>query len=99
MDKAKVGRWSVICDVCGFRFQNTEVKKRWDGLIVCEKDWEVKHPQLSIRIPKEDITPAFVRSPPDDVFLDVCTEYTRQGLAGAGVAGCMTAGYVSKASF
>jgi len=99
MSKARVGTWSVICDVCGFRFTNTEVMKRWDGLIVCEKDYEQKHPSLTTRIRSETSTPTFVRSPQEDVFIEVCTEITRQSIAGIGIAGCMTAGYSSRATF
>lgn len=99
MSKARVGTWNIICDVCGFQFLNTEVMRRWDGLIVCEKDFEVKHPSLSFRVPRENVTPPFVRPPPEDVFISVCTEVTRQSIAGIGVAGCMTAGYVSRATF
>jgi hypothetical protein len=99
MKKGRVGNWSIICDVCGFRFLNTEVKKRWDGLIVCEKDFETKHPQLTIRTPKENVVPPFVRPPPGDVFIEVCTEEGRTSIAGMAVAGCWIAGYISKATF
>lgn len=98
MSKYRVGNWSVVCDVCGFTFLNTEVKKRWDGLIVCDKDFETKHPSLTpVRI-KENPTPPFVRPPPEDVFIEFCTERTKQAIAGIGVAGCMVAGYVSRAT-
>lgn len=45
----KSGQWNVLCDVCGFKFKNVDLKKRWDGLMVCEKDYEARHPQESIR--------------------------------------------------
>ena len=34
-----------ICDECGRKVRNTESRLRWDGLIVCQADWEVRHPQ------------------------------------------------------
>ena len=34
------GGWNVICDVCGFKFKNVDIKKRWDGLYVCKEDYE-----------------------------------------------------------
>jgi hypothetical protein len=98
MSKYRVGTWSVICDVCGFRFQNTEVKKRWDGLIVCNKDFETKHPQLTIRVPKEDTSVPFVREP-NDVFIEVCTIEGKTSIPGFAVAGCWTAGYLPRATF
>ena len=99
MARARVGTWRVVCDVCGFRFLNTEVRKRWDGLIVCDRDFETKHPQLMLRVPKENITPPFIRPEPADVFIEVCTEQGRTSVAGYAVAGCWVAGYVSRATF
>jgi hypothetical protein len=29
-----------ICDRCGFKFRLTELKKEWDGLLVCSQDWD-----------------------------------------------------------
>ena len=37
------GTWNVLCDVCGFKFKNVDIKKRWDGLMVCFDDWEPRH--------------------------------------------------------
>lgn len=47
------GQWNVICDVCGFKKKSGEVRKRWDGLIVCEEDFEMRHPLDFIRVPTE----------------------------------------------
>jgi len=35
--------YNAICDVCGFKFKNYELKKRWDGYMVCDADWETRH--------------------------------------------------------
>ena len=43
------GDWNAICDVCGFKFKASQLKKRWDGLMVCDGDWEQRHPQELIR--------------------------------------------------
>ena len=64
------GQWRVICDVCGFEFYSGEVRKRWDNMIVCEKDYETKHPALSFRVNSRDRPPPFVRSEPVDVFVE-----------------------------
>lgn len=34
-----------ICAECGFKYRASQTKKRWDGLIVCDADWEERHPQ------------------------------------------------------
>lgn len=35
---------NAICDVCGFKFKNYQLKKRWDGYMVCKDDYEMRHP-------------------------------------------------------
>lgn len=90
--------WNVICDVCGFEFKSDQVRMRWDNLIVCKEDWEPRHQQDFIRAVEEKIVPDFVRPVPADVFVDVnyntslfyCDVVKNRGVAGYGVAGCMT---------
>lgn len=58
--------YNVICDVCGFKFKNTELKKRWDGLWVCKDDWETRHP-LDFYKPRNDThTLPYTRPEPSD---------------------------------
>lgn len=65
------GRWNAICDVCGFKFKNTQLKERWDGLMVCQSDWETRHPQEMIRaIPDENKLP-WTRPEGTDTFISV----------------------------
>lgn len=47
------GQHYAICDRCGFRFLSGELRKTWDNLLVCSKDWEPQHPQEKIRGVKE----------------------------------------------
>jgi predicted HicB family RNase H-like nuclease len=86
------GTWRVICDVCGFEFPSDKVQKRWDGLIVCEKDFEHKHPQLSIRARRETSGVPFARVDPEDDFLYVCDAWSSSPLVGFGEVGCSTIG-------
>lgn len=37
-------QYNVVCDVCNFVYKNHELRKRWDGLMVCKYDWEPRHP-------------------------------------------------------
>ena len=39
------GDWLTICDVCGRKYKATNLKKRWDGLMCCDDDWEIRQPQ------------------------------------------------------
>jgi hypothetical protein len=92
MSYYKKGCWNVICDVCGFEFKSDEVRKRWDGFIVCKDDFEYDHPQKYLRVREDSQSVPFVRSVPEETFIQVCTVITSQGIAGYGVAGCSTAG-------
>lgn len=38
------GDYFVLCEVCGFKKRRSECRKRWDGAIVCQEDFETKHP-------------------------------------------------------
>lgn len=85
------GQWNIICDVCGWEFKSGQIKKRWDGLLVCDKDFELDHPQKYIRS-RADPKPVpsdFIRPEPEDVFVGVCTLYTSQAIPGIGVPGCL----------
>jgi hypothetical protein len=86
------GQWNAICDVCGFKKKSGDVRKRWDGLMVCKKDWETRHPQDLIRMKPERVAPPWVRPEAPDEYVPVCTIITSSGFAGLGAAGCMQAG-------
>jgi len=48
-----LGSYNALCDVCGFKYKASDLKKRWDGLMVCEDDWEKRHESDFFRAPKE----------------------------------------------
>lgn len=48
-DYYKKGDWNCICDVCGFLRKSSEIRLRWDGLRVCQEDWEPRQPQDFVR--------------------------------------------------
>ena len=39
-----LGEWNTICDACGFKFKSSDLRRRWDGFMVCKDDWEPRHP-------------------------------------------------------
>ena len=61
----------VICDVCGFKCRSSKTRKRWDGLRVCEADWEERHPQDYVRGRHDKQIVPDPRPRPVDVFVDV----------------------------
>lgn len=80
------GDWKAICDSCGREFKASRLKQRWDGLMVCPQDYEVRHPQDFVRgVPDSQIVP-WVRDEASDTFTQVC--YTYSGVAGWAIARC-----------
>lgn len=86
------GDWNAICDVCGFRYKASQLRKRWDGLMVCTHDWEPRHPQDFIKPIKERIGVPWTRPNPEPVFVNVCSLTAVNALPGLGTGGCMIAG-------
>ena len=70
-DYLDLGNHNVICDVCGFKFKGNELRRRWDGFMVCPADFEHRHPQDTIKIPREKPLPSYVRPVPPDQFVTV----------------------------
>lgn len=35
--------YNALCDVCGFKMKAADLRKRWDGFMVCDKDWEPRN--------------------------------------------------------
>jgi hypothetical protein len=67
------GNWKVACQSCGFWFPSGEIRRRWDGLLVCDKDYETRHPQTLIQIRAETAVPAFVSKDANpDEYVEVC---------------------------
>ena len=67
----QLGSWNAICDVCGFKFKNYELRKRWDGKMVCGHDWETRHPSDMIKVPKDDQSIPWSRPEQPDEFITV----------------------------
>lgn len=85
------GEWNALCDECGLKFKSGDLKKRWDGLMVCREDWEPRHPQDFIRVITDEKPLPWTRPDPTDYYLPVCTVVTSQGAADYGTADCARA--------
>jgi len=64
------GDWLAICDVCGFKFHASKLKKRWDGFMVCKDDFELRHSQDFVKGVKDDQSVPWTRSEAADVEVD-----------------------------
>lgn len=60
----------VICDECGFKVHASKTRKRWDGMQVCLKDWEPRHPQDFVRGRRDRQKVSVSRPGPPDVFIE-----------------------------
>jgi hypothetical protein len=63
------GSWNVICDVCGRQYKNSELQMRWDGLMVCSGDWEIRQPQDFVHGVADKQAPPFTRPEQSDTFI------------------------------
>lgn len=85
------GNWKVCCDVCNFWFPSGEMNKRWDGLVVCDKDFETRHEATLYNYKAHTSVPSFVRKETDEFKL-VCDIIGTQCRADYAVAGCAAVG-------
>ena len=68
-----LGDWNVLCDSCGRKYKASELTQRWDGLMCCDDDWEIRQPQDFVRrVPDIQIAPS-LRPEPADSFVPVTT--------------------------
>lgn len=89
----KLGDYNTICDSCGRKFKASTMQKRWDGLLVCKEDFEIKHPQLSLRVRGDkQAVPAPRPDAIVDTFINTCTLWTSSPMADFGTADCATVG-------
>jgi len=69
------GDYKAVCDVCGFVYMASELARRWDNLMVCQKDWEPRHPQDLLRVRPERSTPPWTRPEQPDRFIDTTVPF------------------------
>lgn len=53
----QAGNYWAACDRCGFEYRIKELKKTWDGLLVCDADWEPRNQQDFVKAVTDTITP------------------------------------------
>lgn len=92
IDKAvyRPGDWNAVCDICGFRYKASQLKKNWKGEMVCEQDFEYRQPQEFVRVQPEKVSTPWAR-PENDLFLFQCWIWAITAYADLGEADCMQA--------
>lgn len=66
-----IREYNAICDVCGQKFKNHQLRKRWDGYMVCSEDWEARHPMDYQKIPRTEQPVPWSRPEPTEVTVSV----------------------------
>lgn len=69
MSSYSKGDWLAICDSCGRKVKASTLKLRWDGLRVCTKDWETRHPQDYVRAKVDIQAVPWTRPETTDTFI------------------------------
>ena len=65
------GNWIADCDVCGRKYKASLLTERWDGLMCCPDDWEIRQPQDFVRgVPDTQIAP-WLRPEPPNYFIPI----------------------------
>ena len=88
----KIGDYRALCQRCGFKYWASDMSQEWNGLYVCKKCWEPRHP-LDFQRGKEDDTSVPWTSPDDsEAVLDI-TDVTATDTTYTHVAGNVNAYY------
>ncbi len=69
----KSGDWLAVCDSCGLTFYASQLRTRWDGLKVCEMDYETRNPQDFTRGIPDIQTPPWTRPKPAEESITLVT--------------------------
>lgn len=92
-----LGNYNALCDSCGRKFKALDLKKRWDGLLVCQEDYELRHESDFLRVQKEKISVPFSRPyPAEDTYTGyICSVSGIYGMADFATADCARADITS----
>jgi len=88
----KIGDYRALCQRCGFKYWASEMSKEWNGLYVCKKCWEPRHPMDFQRAKKEDTSVPWT-SPDDTEAVLQITDVTADDTTYTHVAGNVNAYY------
>jgi ribosomal protein L37AE/L43A len=60
-DYYQAGTYNAICDECGFKYKANELVHSHDGLWVCRKCFDPRHPQEAVRPTRTEQYPTETR--------------------------------------
>jgi hypothetical protein len=88
------GDWKAICDICGRVYLGSQLRKRWDGFMVCPDCFETRHPQDFVRGIVDTQIPPYVRPESQDIFVPelICGILESTAIPGLALPGCSVPG-------
>lgn len=92
------GAYNAICDRCGHKFKSFQLIRDWQGLMVCAKDWEPRHPQDFVRAPQPEKPVQWTRPEQETVYAVFCTPNDITAIPGVAIPGCLIPGYIHPAN-
>jgi hypothetical protein len=63
------GDYNASCDVCGRQYKASSLIKRWDGLMCCKDDYEIRQPQEFVRGVADIQVPPWTRPEGTNTFV------------------------------
>jgi len=82
------GDWNANCEMCGFRFKASSMRKRWDGAMVCKRCWEPRNSQDFVKGVVDNISVPWSRNLETIFPLEGCTLAGGSCYADYAVADC-----------
>ena len=89
------GDWDAICDICGIKYKASQLRKRWDGFMVCSFDYEPRQPQDFVRGVADFQAPPYTRPESQDSFIGVCTPDGMSCIVDYAVVDCCVVDYIA----
>ena len=77
-NRYKRGDWLADCDRCGFTFFASQLRKEWQGFMVCQSCHEPRHPQDTIRAARAEKPVPWTR-PPNNQYVSGMAYHTADG--------------------
>ena len=99
-DHLELGAWNATCDACGRKFKSSQLQRRWDGFMVCEREWEPRQPQdfVRARTTAEPAPLPWTRDRPEPEYVVFCTPNGSSAIPGVAEPGCAVPGSIHPAN-
>lgn len=97
-DYFKIGDHNAWCDRCGFKFKASELRREWQGFMVCASCYEPRNPQDLLKARPEKSIPPFVRPRNDGPSSDIPGDWEQTDDQAGGSPSFTTYGPVDKDS-